>query len=56
MKTIHYISKIRSDGASAALCFVSPRPINFKIANGSIRKEAVTCKKCKAIIATLGAA
>ena len=37
-------------GQVSARCFKKPRPINMDIASWTIRDEAVTCKKCLALI------
>ncbi len=49
-KIIHFIGKIRSDGAVSALCFDKPRKINLNSALWTNRKEAVTCPKCIKIL------
>jgi hypothetical protein len=46
-KKIHYAKGIREDGAVSALCFVSPRAINLKVATWTNRPEAVTCGDCQ---------
>lgn len=50
MKRYHFAALISLDdrGYVSALCSETPRPINPKRAMWTIRKEAVTCPKCKA--------
>jgi len=49
-KPIHRAKGIREDGAVSALC--SPRrAINLKVATWTNRDVAVTCKKCRAMLA-----
>lgn len=38
------------DSGVSALCFKRPRAINLRVASWSNRVEAVTCKKCLAIL------
>ncbi len=46
----HLADKTRPDGAVSAACFASPRAIDMKRATWTLRSEAVTCPKCRAII------
>lgn len=46
----HLGAKVREDGAVSALCFKSPRAIDMVRSTWVMRKEAVTCSKCRAII------
>lgn len=50
-RVYHFGAKVRCDGAMSALCYRRPRPINLRLALWTIREEAVTCPKCKAILA-----
>jgi len=49
-KKYHMACKFTEDGEVSALCFDPPRAINLKRELWTIRKEAVTCKKCKALL------
>ena len=55
-KLYHKAGKMRSDGAVSALCFARPRAIDLTRALWTIRPEAVTCPKCKKVMAKLAAA
>lgn len=46
-KTYHYGAKVNAAGGVSALCFKVPRAINLKRALWTIRKEAVTCPRCR---------
>jgi hypothetical protein len=52
-KRYHYAKWIRSDGQVSALCF-EPRPhsIDLRRASWTNRREAVTCPKCLAMLAS----
>lgn len=51
-RVYHFTAKVRCDGAMSALCYRRPRPINLRLALWTIREEAVTCPKCKALLET----
>lgn len=48
----HFAAKIRDDGAVSPLCAKTPRAIDLTQALWTIRREAVTCPKCLAVMAT----
>ena len=48
--TYHFASKINPDGDVSALCFDPPRAINLKRASWTMRENAVTCAKCRALL------
>jgi hypothetical protein len=50
-KPYHFAEKIRSDGKVSALCFQRPRAICLKVALWTLQREAVTCRKCLALLA-----
>lgn len=50
-KKIHKAAKIAPGGLVSALCFKKPHPINMKLETWTLRREAVTCPKCKKILA-----
>lgn len=56
MKPIHFAAKIRPDGAVSALCSKTPRAINLNVSSWTLRREAVTCRKCVASFAAIDAA
>src|SRR6267154_360032 len=45
-KPIHYAKLVRSDGAISPLCAKKPRALDLTESAWTIRKEAVTCKRC----------
>lgn len=47
----HRAAQVNQHGNVAALCFSKPRRINLRQAMWTLRDEAVTCPKCKALIA-----
>lgn len=49
--TRHMASKVAPNGDVSALCFVKPRAINYLRSTWTSREDAVTCRKCKAILA-----
>lgn len=49
-KIYHKAKYIGQDGSVSALCFKKPHPINLKRQTWTLRDEAVTCKKCIAIM------
>lgn len=49
-RVYHFAAKVRADGAMSALCYRRPRPIDLRLALWTIRREAVTCPKCKALL------
>jgi hypothetical protein len=44
---------ISDDGAVSALCFAAPRAIDLRRATWTNRREAVTCPKCRRLLAAL---
>lgn len=50
MKTYHRASLINEEGKVSALCFTTARPIDLGKASWTNRDEAVTCRKCLALI------
>jgi len=49
-KIVHRAKGIREDGAVSALCFSRPRPIDLRRTTWTNRDEAVTCRKCLAVM------
>lgn len=49
-KIYHRGDKINNAGGVSALCFVKPKAIDLSKATWTNRDEAVTCKKCLAIL------
>ena len=49
-KLIHMADKVAPDGRMSAKCFTSPRAISLSRATWTIRPDAVTCPKCRAIL------
>lgn len=49
-KPVHMADKIRPDGAVSAKCYPRPRKIDLSRATWTLRPEAVTCAKCKAVM------
>ena len=47
----HRGDKINAQGRVSALCFPTPRAIDMKRATWVMSDEAVTCPKCRALIA-----
>ena len=52
-RIIHRAQFIADDGGVSALCFSSPRAINLRVASWTIRSEAVTCRRCIAMLPLL---
>lgn len=52
-KRYHFAAKINSNGDVSAFCFTTPRAINLKVASWTNRAEAVTCPKCRGLLAKL---
>jgi hypothetical protein len=50
-KIYHFAAKINERGDVSALCFAKPRPINLRVASWTNRRTAVTCPKCRRILA-----
>jgi hypothetical protein len=50
MKKYHFAIMVDERGKVIALCFRYRRPINLRIASWTLRKDAVTCKKCLRIL------
>jgi len=51
MKIVHMASKISEDGRQvSALCYVHPHGIDISKGNWTLRKNAVTCSRCRAIL------
>ena len=55
MKTYHMAHLVGNHGEMSALCFASPRAIDLGKASWTLRREAVTCGKCRAAIRALEA-
>ena len=49
-RMFHRGAKVNRHGRVTALCFVRPHGIDMTRATWTIRDEAVTCPKCKALI------
>jgi len=49
-KIIHRGLLLDKKGNVSALCFKRPKAISLKKASWTIRNEAVTCKKCLALL------
>jgi hypothetical protein len=45
-KKCHMAYQVNEKGGVTALCFLSPRAINLKVATWTNREEDVTCPKC----------
>lgn len=52
-KVYHMASKVNQRGGVSALCFAQPRAINLARASWVLRPEAVTCPRCKHLMAQL---
>jgi hypothetical protein len=50
MKPYHKGARMNQKGGVSALCFKKPRAINLSQASWTTKDEAVTCKKCLAIL------
>jgi hypothetical protein len=53
IKIYHMAHLISAKGHVSPLCAEKPRKINLRLAMWTIRKEAVTCKKCKRLLQKL---
>lgn len=51
MKIYHMAAMMTKNGDVSALCFKSPHPIDLKKAMWTIRKEAVSCGRCRKALA-----
>jgi hypothetical protein len=51
IKIVHRAKHIRQDGAVSPLCAATPRVLNLRIASWTMRDDAVTCSKCKKLLA-----
>jgi len=49
-KKYHYSRKFGENGEVFALCFKTEKKIDLNVSLWTIRKEAVTCKKCLKIL------
>lgn len=49
-KTAHMAAKCTDKGQVSALCYSRPRAINLRLTTWTIRRDAVTCPRCKAIL------
>jgi len=49
-KIVHMASKVNSDGGVSALCYRMPHVIDLSRAMWSLRADAVTCPKCRALM------
>lgn len=56
MKLVHRAKLIRGDGGVSALCFAQPRKIDLGRATWTNRDEAVTCRRCLALMEFIAAA
>lgn len=54
-KIYHRGDKVDPKGNVSALCFAAPRPIDLRRALWTNRDEAVTCQKCRRLIAARSA-
>ena len=52
-KIYHFGCAINDNGDVAALCFSRHRAINLKVASWTNRPQAVTCPKCRKLLAAL---
>jgi hypothetical protein len=50
-KPIHMLKLVSHDGDVSPLCAKTPRKIDLRLATWTIRKEAVTCAKCRRALA-----
>ena len=50
-KPYHFAAKVNELGQMSALCFRKPMQINLRRASWTIRPQAVTCPKCKRLMA-----
>lgn len=50
-KVYHRAAKMDKKGRVSALCFPVPQAINLKKELWTLRDEAVTCEKCKIMMA-----
>jgi hypothetical protein len=51
-KTVHRGTHVNAEGGVKALCYGVPRAIDLTRATWTNRDEAVTCPKCRRIIAS----
>lgn len=50
-RTYHRAALINANGGVSALCFSRPRAIDMKRATWTTQDSAVTCHKCRALMA-----
>lgn len=50
MKVCHKARHVSDRGNVSALCYSKPRAINLSRASWTLRDEAVTCRRCRALI------
>lgn len=48
-KIVHRAGKVAMNGGVSARCFAKPRAIDLRRASWTLRDEAVTCPKCRAL-------
>ena len=53
-RLVHRATLMRADGAASAMCFARPKPIDLSKATWTNRDEAVTCPKCRVLMAAKG--
>lgn len=49
-RVYHLANLVNRRGGVSALCFAKPRSINLKAASWTMHDDAVTCRKCLAIL------
>jgi hypothetical protein len=52
-KLYHMASKVNERGGVSALCFAQKRSIDLRRASWGLRPEAVTCPRCKRLLAQI---
>lgn len=55
MKPVHMAAKVSPDGGVSALCFNPPHRIDLNRATWTLLPSAVTCGRCRKLLATDGA-
>lgn len=48
-KPIHFAAKVNENGDVSALCYERPHKISLAKASWTLRPDAITCARCKAI-------
>ena len=51
-KRIHKAAQVNPSGQVSALCYKTPRAINLRRESWTLLDDAVTCKRCRAILKT----